>query len=463
MAAANAWALLIASLILVPVAIGTCIRMPRLVVYGFITLFFMFASSTWGQVDTEATLYARGTGMFYFSLVNLLLFIAAAAALLRKLANPYVPYFVFPWPHYFGAFAFMLLAHLLLGMMNGIDISLILGYNGIINVLNMLLFMYIVVMALHDEKDKRDLMLLILFLGAIRGLYGLVRYVFFGGDSANPYRNFEGIDISIFFFDIGDSFVCALAGFAAAWLLTSPQVKMSLVKRVMLYAFLGLMVAAIALSFRRSSLLGLVLMFSLLLYRLPAKQKIIFGSLAFAMLSATIAVMINERLQDAGATGGILSSLFYDVTGDRAGTQGRFYELYAAAKSMGDNWLFGLGSWGAFSGDRSILDYHTGRMDFVHSGFGHIVLKTGVAGLLLFCALLWSYISYYFRHRKRLQGNSALLADTGFAGMLFWIPTLLVGTPIIEFRTMMLVGLTLAMPFVAVGLHRRMHTHYAIA
>ena len=463
MAAANTWALLMASLILVPIAVGACIKMPKMVAYGFITVFFMFSSSTWGQLDDSATLYARGTGMFHFSLINLMLFIAGTAALLRKLANPYVPYFVFPWPHYFAAFLFMLAAHLMLGMMNGVELSLILGYNGIINILNMLLFMYLILMALHDEKDKRDLMLLILFLGAVRGLYGLVRYVLFGGDSANPYRNFEGIDISIFFFDIGDNFVCALAAFAAAWLLTSPQVRMSPVKRLVLYAYLGLMVAAVALSFRRSSLLGMILMFALLLYRLPAKQRIIFGALAFAMISATLSVMIQGRLQDAGASGGILSSLFYDITGDRSGEQGRFYELIAAAQSLGGNWLFGLGSWGAFTGDQEALSYHFGRMDFVHSGFGHIVLKAGIAGLLLFCALLASYVWYYFRHRKYLQGNSALLADTGFAGMLFWVPTLLVGTPIIEFRTMMLLGLTLAMPFVAVGLHRRMHTQYVAA
>jgi hypothetical protein len=462
MAAANTWALLMASLFLVPIAIGGCIRMPKMVAYGFITVLFMFSSSTWGQLEADNTIYSRGTGMFYFSLLNLMLFIAGAAALLRKLANPYVPYFVFPWPHYFAAFAFMLLAHLLLGVMGGIDISLIMGYNGIINIFNMLVFMYILVMALHEEKDKRDLLLLIIFLAAIRGIFGLVRFILFDGDSANPYRNFEGSDLNIFFFDIADNFVAALAAFITAWLLTSPQVRMSPMKRVMLYAFLALEIAAIALSFRRSSLLGMILMFALLLVRLPVKQRILFGSLAVAMLSATVLIMVQERLQAEGG-GDILSTLFYDITGDRAGTQGRFYELFAAAKSVGDNWLFGLGSWGTFSGDRSILDYHTGRMDFVHSGFGHIVLKAGVAGLLLFCGLLASFTWYYFRHRKRLQGNSALLADTGFAGLLFWVPTLLVGTPIIEFRTMLLIGLTLAMPFIAVGLNRRMHIQYVAA
>jgi hypothetical protein len=48
-----------------------------------------------------------------------------------------------------------------------------------------------------------------------------------------------------------------------------------------------------------------------------------------------------------------------------------------------------------------------------------------------------------------------LLADAGFAGFLFWVPTLLIGTPMIEFRTMLLIGLCLALPFVAAGMQRR--------
>ncbi len=53
------------------------------------------------------------------------------------------------------------------------------------------------------------------------------------------------------------------------------------------------------------------------------------------------------------------------------------------------------------------------------------------------------------RYRSHYRGNHALLADAGLAGLLFWLPTLLVGTPIIEFRTMLLLGFTLALPFLA--------------
>ena len=46
-----------------------------------------------------------------------------------------------------------------------------------------------------------------------------------------------------------------------------------------------------------------------------------------------------------------------------------------------------------------------------------------------------------------MRGNSALLADMSMAGLLFWSPTLLIGTPIIEFRSMLLIGMTLAMVY----------------
>ena len=51
----------------------------------FVTLLTLFSSSTWGQLQEENTLYARGTGLFYFSLMNLALWLAAGAALVRLL------------------------------------------------------------------------------------------------------------------------------------------------------------------------------------------------------------------------------------------------------------------------------------------------------------------------------------------------------------------------------------------
>ncbi len=444
---------LVVSLFIIPIIFGIFIKAPKLIVLGFIGILFLFSDSTWGELKTQANIYSRGAGMFYFSLLNLILLVSGVAALVKRLATPQGPQLAPPVSKYFLAFVFLLFGHVVTGLMVGIDLNIILGYNGVINVLNMLVFMYLVIMAFDSERDTRELMYAIIALAVLRAAFGAVRFFVFDGDTANPYRNFEGLDIKIFFFDISDNFVASLAAFCAAWLLTAPGVKLSVLKRIFLISVLVLEVAAVALSFRRSSLIGLGLMFAFLFINLPGRRRFLFALVAGSLLSVVAAVFFEQRLQFS-STGGVLSSLIYDIAPERGIKDSRFYELYAAAQSMEGHWLFGRGAWGTFIGDRERLSYHGDDFSFVHSGFGHIVLKAGLVGLLLFSCILIAYVSFYFRNRKYLSGSARMIADTGFGGFLFWIPTLLIGTPIIEFRTMLLLGLTLALPFVAVGMHR---------
>lgn len=441
--------LLAAALALVPLALAVCLRAPALIALSFVAVLCLFSASTWGQLQEDNTLYARGTGLFSFSLLNLLLWIAVAAALVRasvqrfqwRAPSPFLPFAV--------AFSFLLCAHLALGVSSGVDALTVLGYNGLLNVLNMALFSVLLLLALRNEAGRRRLLLLILALAAVRAVFGLVRYAFFGGDDANPYRNFERLDITLVYFDIADNYIAALAAFCLAWLMLMPQARMPLPRRLGLLLLLAMELATVALSFRRSSLIGLGLMSVVLLWRLPWQRRLAFAAAGAVALLAAAGTLMRERLAANSAGGGLLDSLLYDVGPDRATDVSRFYELEAAAQSLDGHWLFGLGSWGSFYGNEDALDYHFGKFDFVHSGFGHLLLKSGFAGLALFVALLLACIAHYIRRRGALHGNSALLADAGMAGLLFWMPTLLIGTPVIEFRTMLLLGLTLAMPYLA--------------
>src|SRR3569832_2387419 len=99
-------------LLAIPVIIGFCLKAPKLVALCFIFVLFMFSSSTWGQLQVENTVYSRGAGLFYYSLLNLILFIAGISLLIRKLANPYSPHLAAPLSKYFLAFLFLLLAHI---------------------------------------------------------------------------------------------------------------------------------------------------------------------------------------------------------------------------------------------------------------------------------------------------------------------------------------------------------------
>ncbi len=441
--------LLAAALVLLPLALAVCLRAPMMIALGFVAILCLFSASTWGQLQEDNTLYSRGTGLFAFSLLNLLLWVAATAALMRESARGFHSRTPSPFVPFAAAFGFLLFAHLVLGIASGIDVLVVLGYNGLLNVLNMAMFSILVLLALRDESGRRRLLLLILALAAVRAVFGLVRYAFFGGDDANPYRNFERLDIALVYFDIADNYIAALAAFCIAWLVLMPEVRLSLLRRCGLLVLLAMEVATVALSFRRSSLVGLGLMSVVLLWRLPWQRRLAFAGAGALALVAAAGTLMRERLAANSAGGGLLSSLLYDVGPDRATDVSRFYELEAAARSLDGHWLFGLGSWGRFYGNEEALDYHFGKFDFVHSGFGHLLLKSGFAGLALFVALLVICIVHYLRRRDELRGNSALLADAGIAGLLFWMPTLLIGTPVIEFRTMLLLGLTLAMPYLA--------------
>jgi hypothetical protein len=438
------------ALLIAPLLIGVCLQVPRLVTLMLIAILVMCSSSTWGQLQVENTIYARGTGLFTFSLLNLVLFMAGMAVLLRRLANPYLPRMApAPLAWYFIGFTSLLAIHALVGGWLGVDLKDTLGYAGIINVLNMLIFMYMVMSSFRSEREQHRLLSFVIALAALRGVFGLVRYLLFAGDSANPYKNFERMDIDIFFFDIADNFVASLAAFWAAWLLMANQFRIKRLHRAALFALLLLEIAAVALSYRRASLIGLALMFVFLLFRLPPARRSVFLLFAGAVLLASAAVFFQQRLQYAShGEGNLISTMVYDLT--KSGPEeNRLYELWAAAHSLAGNWLTGLGTWGSFTGDQEILSYHFGRFDFVHSGFGHIILKTGLIGLLLFAGTLAVCARHYARRCTRLTGYPRLLSDCGFAGLLFWLPTLFIGTPIIEFRSMLMLGLTLALPFLA--------------
>ncbi len=444
--------LLLAAVLSLPIAIAVCLRAPMMVTLGFVTILCVFSSSTWGQLQEENTIYARGTGIFAFSILNLLLWTAAAAMLIRTKTQEWMIKtnglnLQSPFPLFLAAFSFMLLGHLVLGLMSGIDAIAVFGYNGIINVLNMTLFALLILRTIDSEQHRHQLLLWLLGLAALRAAFGLVRYQFFGGDTANPYRNFEKLDLKLVYFDIADNYIAALAAFCIAWLLLMPGVRMSLHKRALLLGLFAMEIATVALSFRRSSLVGLGLMFAVLLWQLPWQRRILCGGVGIAAIMIGAATLMKERLQFNTQRTGFLSSLLYDVGPRRATEVSRFYELEAAAKSLDGQWLFGLGSWGTFYGNEDALDYHFGKFDFVHSGFGHLVLKSGLVGLLMFIALLGACVLHYFRRRAAMRGNSALLADMSMAGLLFWSPTLLIGTPIIEFRSMLLIGMTLAMVY----------------
>jgi O-antigen ligase len=442
--------LLCFAILAIPCLFLLCIKHPNDLTLSFLAILFLFPASTWGQLDIENTIYSRGTGLLYFPLLNWLLWIAAIIVFTIQSKKPLIPQAALTpnWPlaKYLQLFLILMLAHLMIGLMAGQDLAKILGLNGFINVINMLIMSWMIAVTHPTTKQQNRTLLILLGIAALRSVYGLMRYFLLDGDPTNPYRNFESLDIKLVYFDIADNYVAAFAAFCIAWLLWMPGKKLSLPVKIGLSGLFIAEILTVVLSFRRSSLIGLALMFGVLLWRLPWKKQIQFATLGILIMLSSIFTVTQQRLQFNSEKTDFISSLLYDVGPNRSTELPRFYELETAAHSLQDNWLLGLGSWGRFFDFENILDYHFGEFDYVHSGFGHILLKTGVLGLLLFSAIFITFIWRYQKYRPHYQGNQALLADAGCAGLFFWLPTLLVGTPIIEFRTMLLLGFTLALP-----------------
>ena len=246
-AASDIFLVLLAAVIALPFLLAACWHQPVGVTLTFVAILCLFSSSTWGQLQEENTLYARGTGLFYFSLINILLWVTVAAAVTRQSTNSATIKKSAPFSRFLAAFAFLLLAHVVVGLVAEKELTLILSYNGILNILNLLLFSWLLFNTITTQENQESLIKLLLILAGARALFGLIRYQWFEGDSANPYRNFESLDMKLVFFDIGDNYIAAVAAFCLAWLLLMPTVRMKLRQRIFISGWLVLEIATVAL------------------------------------------------------------------------------------------------------------------------------------------------------------------------------------------------------------------------
>lgn len=430
---------------------GFTMAKPTISALLLVAILVAFSGATYGQLDIERTIYSRGTGFLYFSILNIYLWALCIAVSLRNVFSR-VRVETTPLAKYFVAFTIIIFANALVASASA-DKSLhfidAFSYNGLLGIINMGALFYVVINVFGSQVEARRFLRLLLVAIGIRGIFGMVRWALFGGDPSNVYDNVEHAGIKLTFFDSNDGFLATVAIFCSAWLLYGRGLLLTACEKYSLWGLLLLELAVLVLSFRRSSLVGLGLAAILFIAILPASKR--FGAfvLSGGVMAGGITLLVALRLSKVGGGNGL--GFLYDILGDKKGAESgsRTLEYTETWRTMGDYWLFGKGMWGTMQTNLSALSYHAGNFGFVHSGFGHILLKSGVFGLLLFIGLLVSFARYYIQTRKTLTGELQLLADAGAAGVLFWLPLLLIGTPVIEFRSMLMLGLALALPFVA--------------
>lgn len=459
---------------------------PRTLVLALLALVFLFEGGA-PAVDNVASLgggfnlYGKGGSVLLFSFFEISVMAAGLAALMQR-----------PLQRAFGApgatsepaalpFAagrlllaiYLLMATLVLWHIgqtlspgpqaapDGVHWLSQLGRPGVLHLLLQGLLVAAIVCASQQEREVRLALALLMALVAARMAWGVLRYALWGGDPRSAYELDAGTPLRITFWDINDSLLACALGAWALWhaaLGTGPLPTWRPGPRARAAAgvlALGCFAVA-ALSGRRTAQGGAALALLTLAWLLPRGRRWP-ALLALSLALPLAAWKLRDRLDEGAGLAGLPSALARSLSAGDAvigdPRYRRFHELELAWETVGRHPLFGVGPAGAFEAPSARgLEYHKGNYGFVHSGFGHVLLKTGFAGLALFVALFACALAVLVRQWRRgpVAAREWLVIAAG--GLAASLPTLLVGTPLIEIRTMLVLGFFLALPLVAARL-----------
>ncbi len=430
---------------------GMAWKQPMFPAFLYLALVFTFSSSRYGALEASAsTIYTRGSGQLFFPAVIWMLLLGAIwmsfaqYAPIRRRALQLPPSSIQTW---FLWWFVLMLCHICVGALLGQPLAEVLDSNGFIQIPIVGLLVALLLAGAVGNRSEHWLALFIEGAALAKAAFGLTR-LGFGGDPTNIYANVEKLAVKLTFFEIGDSLIC-LMGMAIAvsmLFLKRPEQEPNW-RRALHWAVLGLGLACVVLSFRRTAWIGLVLAFLWLIWQLKPAQRFAAIGLALPVLIVAIGFVANKRLGAQASKLGVFA-VFYDFIGPRFGADGgRVLEIKLAAHEFFASPIWGNGAWGRYAATTLIPWQDPVRPgNFLHSGLLHIAMKTGLIGVLLLGGLLFSFV----RRARSLVPNEAsghALVAAGCMGLLFMLPDFLGGTPIAQFRTMQLIGVCLALPF----------------
>lgn len=418
-----------------------------------ITLIIFFSQSGYGSLTVDHNIYSRGNGQMFFPFVVIglwfLLPLAWASNIFNKnkpiktnLSKPAI------------AITIIFAANIIAALVLDVKMKYAFSTNGIINIIHACAFGALLVRTVVSEKDLKNIEYFIIFAGSARGIFGLVRWAFFGGDPVNVYNNFEKIDIKLTFFELNDSMIAGAIAFYAIRKLLLLWNNLSLSEKSLWVLIFLIELATVILSYRRTAWSGMALISVFLIYVLPREQrsKVI---LSLPFLAIPIFLVAAQRLTAAakGTSKNLIELFFYDVSSRGAFEieSMRTLELKLAFNTILDNPIFGVGIWGRYSGSNSIT-WQQGEeaYSFIHSGILHLMLKTGFAGLIIFIVLFFNFLFFINKYRRLLDEKDKVFFDTSLAALIFIIPDFLIGTPITQFRTMLFYALFATLPYIIV-------------
>lgn len=416
---------------------------PKLITYLYLGLIFYMPQVLDLGVKSNfnyLSFYSAGTGTVFRPLISFFLLLLFIISLF--LTNKHVTAVKNCLPaKILLVLSAYFLVYGLLGIASGAPVGKTLNGHSGIHIVDMTLLMLAMFRFVADEEDLSRLISFVIFCVTTREIYGLIRFLYFGGDFSNVYGNVEGIGVKVPFQDIGDSLLACLVGFYCAWQLMYNWQKIATRTRALYISIIPLTMFTIIFTYRRSIWIGLVLAMIWFLFKQPFRRMVMLGAIAALVLTIAFTTLLSQRLGQYEQTR--TSMFLYDVTGKSGEItfkQGRFSEIASAYNTIRDNAILGVGPWGKISPNSD--------KDYMHGGVLQIWLKLGIGGLALFIMALATFVFFCFRASPQLPPEKRGLFEAGFAGLLFLMPAFVVGTSIVEYRTMQLAGLCLALPYI---------------
>lgn len=448
---------MIVLIIAVVVGIGFSLSFVKYIVYYLTTILLLLPQPTnfgriGGATSKFAILWLKGTKSFFFSYYEVMLFftwlfgVLIAASFSKKnhtLINPMAKWYIL--------FGVLFLGHILNDYyVNGIFLQNFAG-SGVINILKQGMFISLLLVCINSEKEINKYVKFIVICLGLRVLWGILRYIFLGGDPTNVYANELNLDVKIPFFDINDSVLSIMLFVYCFWKLVVDKEKGKGKYIYIVFSILAVLVPI--LSSRRTAQFGLILAMVLLFILLPKQNKwpvVLLFSIVIPLSFLTLA----QRSADSSLP--IIDKILIDIKFDDAKktSPSRFDELQIAFKTIKKYPLFGIGPNGSFYVDAAearLLNYHGNNFKYVHSGFIHVLLKVGIAGLSIFIGLLISFIMLIYNNSSKIRTENKAIFTATLAALVANIPNLFFGTPIIELRTMIVSGFLFALPIILIA------------
>lgn len=421
---------------------------PYLLLLVYLVPFMFFTMSTYGELDAGRTIWHRGSGLLYLPIMTWgLLGIYVTTWYSDKFNGRNVPSTaIHPW---FLGLGILFAGHLGVAGVLGESLHNAAHTNGFRNlVLSGVLFA--VLLRVFDASFKvRWLIDYLIICAVARGIFGVVRFLFLGGDPANVYENVERISVKLTFFDINDSLLASMVIFICLWELMIRGKELQVWRRITYPAFVGIEAIVVLFSYRRTAWGGLVAVLLYLVWLLPTRKRVVVMLAALPVSLIAIAFVAAKRL-GGNSIVDLAARFFGEFSGQQSfkGISQREYELSLAWQAFAENPIFGVGSWGAYHSGYAQIGWQQGEQafGFLHSGFLHMLVKTGLLGFGLFVGVISAFAIYIVRVRGKIALEWQGAFHLGVAGLLFQTPNWFVGTPIPEYRTMQLFALCLALP-----------------